>query len=337
MGASRPDIAAVPFVLAVVLAAACAWAAPPTSILCVVRSGTPPGLEPAPLDGALSLEQRKWGIAFRRVDADSLDACAPPDAIDANVALVVGPGESALVRGRDGTRRPLDLSAVDVRSRAQDVALTVMREFPRTGRPAMASLVESKLPAFPRPRPAPGSVLARPSFGAYVQVGGWYTYQTGPGLHAAGPEVEGGLTWLEERVALGIRLGWQPSSTLAQAPVPTRVQAVPVSVTLHAGVRLASVRVRVGLEIGAEWRRITAGPAGQAQRTGTGTVALLGGEVDVVVPVGTWLRLGGGVLFRGYLGGDNWDWHGRTAYAAPRFGVGGVLRIGLAVPIGKGG
>lgn len=337
MAARHAGVQVVLFALVLVLPFPKALAMEPASTLCVVRTGTPAGLEPPALDGALVLEQKKWGITFRRVDAATPDACAPPDAAAASVALVLGPGEGVLVRGADGTRRPLDMSATEVRLRAQDVARTVMREFPRTGRPPFPPLVERELPPFPRPRPTSPTTVNRYRPGAYAQAGGWYAYQPGPGLHVAGPELEGGLTWLEERIALGVRVGWQPSRPLAGAPVPTGVQAVPVSVAFHAGVRFASVRVRAGLEVGVEWRRVAAGPAGQPERVGTGTVPILGGEIDVLVPIGRWVRLGGGLLLRGYLGGTSWDWHGQTAYVAPRFGVGCALRVGVMLPIGKGG
>jgi hypothetical protein len=301
--------------------------------LCVVRRGSVEGLDEAALRAAIDEERHKWSLVFTRIEAPDETQCPGPVPEAANVVLLLS--VRIEVRGADGVVRDIEIESVAPPDRPREIARLVMAQFPRAGSPVAPQIVEPDPPrivrAAPPADPAPAAPDRMP--GWYLLAGGAYAYQSGSGVHAGGPTLEGGLTWFDERLSLGVRVGWMPSRDVPGAAPPASAQSVPVTVTVRGGVALGPVLLRVGAEVGAEWRSVSAQPGSWIDEPSvSGTAAVLGGEVEMLVTVWRAVRLSIALTGRGYAGGDSWAWHGSPVYEAPNWAVGAAFRVGLAFP-----
>jgi hypothetical protein len=164
-------------------------------------------------------------------------------------------------------------------------------------------------------------------------VAGWYAWQAGPSLHAAGPALEAGVTLLEERLAVGVRCGWQPTRAVPGTGTSTSLQAVPVSLAVHGGWRFRSLLLRGVLEAGAEWRKVEATfPQRFQPLRDSSAIGFLGGEVEVVALLGETWRAGLAATVRGYLERPSFVWQGGTAIPATEWSIGTALWLGAVFP-----
>jgi len=309
-----------------------AWA----GTLCVVRSGKVPGLEAAAFDAALVMERRKWGIVIDVSERPSLDSCAFPSSDGIRLILFLEPGTVVRIQDSAGTIRPVDLSQTDIRDRAAEVARFVVALMPGPANPARPALLTGPLPQRRMATLAGPLPAAPPPVQGYAEAGGWYAWEGGAGMHTGGISGEVGVSLLDERLLAGLRAGWQPSQ--AGPGGPASVQSVPVTAVVHGGVRISRILLRLVLEVGLEWRRVVVAPRSRIDPVTAGdTAGVLGGELEVVVPLTPLLRLAIAGTGRGYLRGASFTWNGENVLKAPRYAFGAAVRLGVVFPVAGSG
>lgn len=300
--------------------------APPT--LCVVQQDPVAGLEAEALRVAVALEKRRVGAAFNRVDAPSLDDCPIGGR---TVVVVVGAGD-AWWQGEDGAPRPMDTATMDPRDRASEVARRVVSVLAAPTDETARPIVDGELkppqaadprdPGIGRPR-TPGRRVE-----GYVRVGGRYEYQPGVRLHAGSIEFETGVSLLGERLAIGLRGGWQPAQTIHTDRMDARVTSSPVALMIRGGLKWEPVRVRLGVGAGLEWRRVELRPAFTSRRPVDARVfPTLEAELEVAFPFAGFLRAVLAGTVRGFPAWITYAWMARPVLEGPKVGVGLAVRL----------
>lgn len=311
-----------------------AWAsAQPRASVCLVRGIDIPGLEPGALDSALELETRKWGVALDQQTAGSTEDCPEPTAESTRVTIEFGPESTVRIRFARGGARSFDLSPTSPLDRARVVAQAVVAAVPGQAPSAPPRIVEDRL-LFPLDRPAPrGSMPRRQPVQGYAQVGCSYGYQARPALHVIGAEVEAGAAFFDERLAVGLGVGWQPKRPLEAAAMSASIQSVPAFAMLRGGWKVAPVLFRAGLIAGAEWRQVAYRPPSRLrQRFENSWAMVLGGEIELAFLLTRSFRLAIAAFGRGYIGGASFAWDGLPILDAPGSSFGAAIRFGAVFP-----
>ena len=325
----RGPAAAFMVALAVLQAWPAAARAQSSASLCVVTRSVVEGLDFDCVRSALALEWKKARLPLeqRVVAAPAAEACPPGS--DGPSALLMITGAEAVLLGPAGATLRQDLEPAVPVDRAQDLARRVVSLFSteiRRGHPVLVDLARDVPgpPAEHRKRDAPAG---------YITVGGRYGYQTSGGQHRFATDLEGGVSLYDERLQIGLRVGFEPDQEATRDPFRIRSLAVPMTAQLRGGGRVhPRILVRGALGAGFEWRQVSASvPDRPDARQITGTVPLLEAEVEAVVAATSVLRVSVAGLLRGFLGGEGLSWQGRTVYDAPRVTVGLTIRVGVLV------
>lgn len=300
-----------------------------TPVVCIVHESPVDGLDPASLAAALVIERRKSLAELETVEESPAGSC--PARRPGRLVLRLRIQSPATVGLDDGTgAERFDLASFDPLDRAGHVAHLVVAHLPPPAGTGRASLVAGATVP-PAAAAVPRTDVARTQ--GFVAAGGWYGYQTGPGLHAAGPDFEAGVAWLDEQLALGLRVGWQPPQEITPGVPSTRIQAVPVVATIRGGVRLSWVVLRAGLCAGVEWRRIEVSPPYRLDDvSATSRAGILGGEIEAVFRIGPVFRIAVSGTVKGYLGGRSYDWDASRLFEAPGRMFGAAVRLGAVFP-----
>lgn len=321
--------------VAVAICAGPVRAAVAPRLLCIVRLGEVPGLAPEDLGPALRLEQRKRGESW-----ESVEVVDPADCpVRTDVVLALGPPGIAEVRASRSPSPPpgpqagmrMNLSGVDPLDRPAEVARIVASGLVAPAAPT--DLVEAEVARLSHLAGAPALAASGPA--GYVRLGGLWTWVSGPDVHAAGADFEAGASLFDERLEVGLRVGWEPPRSATTPAGSRRAQAVPVVAAVRGGLRLGRVRLLAGLAGGIEWRRMELEPATRFGRLSQDSLAgLLEGSIEGVVAAWGPLRIAVAGVFRGYFGGPTLAWNGRTAWEAPAWSAGLALRLGALIPAG---
>lgn len=306
--------------------------------LCVVHQDPVAGLEPEALRVAVALEKRRLAATFNRLDAPSLDDCP---AGNRTVVIVVGAGD-AWWQGADGAPKAMETRTMDPRDRASEVARRIVSSLVEPAVMSAPSIVEG---ALTRPTPAPRQFggldaaqpkTAEPPVEGYVRAGGRYEYQSGLRLHAGSLDLEAGVSLVGERLAIGLRGGWQPELEVRGTGMTARVTSVPFSLLVRGGMKWARARVRLGLGAGLEWRRVEMRPEFSSRRpVDTRIEPTLEAELEVAVPFARRFRVLVAGAVRAFPAWTNYTWAGRAILAGPKVGLGAALR--LEALFGEGG
>lgn len=282
----------------------------PVVRVCVDPAAAAEGLDPEALTAALAIEARKAGRDFR--------PCAAGDPAEA-VRLTVRAAPAARVElaWPDGTTRTLGLEAVEPIDRAVVVARVV---FGPDG-PAPSLALDAGHP--PAAEPAPRGLRV----GAAAHVGARYDHALGQDGGAFGVELDATVT-LGTSWALGVQALWEPRRALdTGGDLDATLDLGSVALVGRLALPAGPLWVRPALGAGVEWRAVAARDAGGDGRERSTDPVLLA-ETDLMWPVWGWLEVGVGVSARLYPTGTNWNWRDAEIFVAPRFVLGGALRVG---------
>ncbi len=285
--------------------------------LCLVQAAAIPGLDPAELNPALAVEARKSGVPLVVIQAQARLGCSPGDA-----ALVVDFQAPVLLLS--GETLVLDLRDVDRADRAQDLARRVV-----------LALAPGSPPTLGIERPAvatsgPQRTVRPAGLSGYLLAGGRYAREAG--MNVGGVDLEGGVSWLNERLTLGLAAGWQPGLAIPGSPVPATVQSVGLAVALRGGWEFRPVLLRLGVLAGLDLRRLAVEPPTRLSASSWWmTAPTLAGEAEVLFRVGNWL-VGVAATVRGFGAWTDARWDGSTFYSGPRIAGGVALRVGGILP-----
>jgi len=282
----------------------------------------------------MAVELLKAGSDWKQATSEAATDC-PNEPGQRLVVLIAGPGEGVTLLRADGSATRLDLALVPAPRRASETARSVV---PMLSQPALVDpprLVEAFLP-HPQavvpvsvlPGQAPEPVRVRAWLGA---VGAW-AYAPRARLNAGEAGIEAAAVLLDERLALGVHLAWQPPRA-SGAAVPFRVQAVPVMVTAAWHFRIGRILLGPAIGVGVDWRQVELQPRASSSRPSASAVAPLGElAADLLVPVGTVARVGLSAWVRGLPTWTDWQWKGIAAYESPKWAVGLSVRMGALLP-----
>lgn len=288
------------------------------AILCLVFQNPVPGLEEGPLTDALGLAVRKKGTPFNRVVSTEPERC--PGRGTTTGAVVVVAGDRVFFDGPDGTATPFDAGHLEPIDRSREVAHWIVSLF-------VSQLYGERVPMVDFPLVDGNRVIG------ILTVGGLYEYQPGPGLHLGAVELSGGVSLFDERLLVGIRIGYQPRVERTGVSATSRIQSLPVSLLVRGGWLFEPVLLRIGIGAGLEWRRFSySASATVGNGVRTSVLPTLEGELEALVRLPRSLRLSLAGLIRGFLGGQGFTLQGENLYEAPRYSVGAVLRFGFVFP-----
>jgi len=270
------------------------------------------------------LEQRKAGVTFNQVVLPSPETCPGRGTVSGAVVIVTGSVVS--FDGPEGTVEPFDAGPLDPMDRPQGVARWIVSLF-------AAQLRGRRPPTVDFPVVVATSKPAGVSIAGTVAVGGVYEYQPGPGLHTGLVEVLGGLSMYDERLWVGLRLGYQPATQVPRSSLGAKVQAVPFSAQVRGGLVFDPVVLRLGFGVGMEWRRVAFGDGVvKGERIQSKVIPVLEGEVEIMARLPGSMRLSVAGTVRGFLSGDGFTMHDKVDYDPPRYSVGALLRLGIIFP-----
>lgn len=302
----------------------------PAVVLCVVFEQPAMGLESDPFNDALGLEQRKARLPFNRVVVTKPENCPGRSTTTGAVATVAG--LKIHFDGPEGTVPPFDAGSLDPMDRAHEAARWIVLLFAAQLRGERGP-VDSFIFAEPDPEPSTLPGIRKAGVQAELAVGGLYEFQPGPALHLGTMEISGGVSLLEERLVVGLRLGYQPAVQIQGNQFPVLVQSIPLSLFVKGGWLVEPVLIRLGLGIGLDWRRFALeAPQPVGDQVRSHLAATLAGELEAVVRLPESVRLSLAASVRGFLGGTAYQWEGQTVYESPRYSVGAVLRLGYLFP-----
>ena len=297
--------------------------------LCIVARSAAEGLDPERVRSAVDLEWRKARLPpdHRIVAAPAPEACPPGS--EGPSALLLLDGSDAALLGPAGATLRLDLAPAVPVDRAQDLARRVVSLFATEIRRGHASLVDPTLEA-PVPPVAQRGAHAPAGF---LSAGGRYGYQSSGGRHRFATDLEGGISLYDERLQVGLRVGFEPEQEATGSPFSIRSMAVPMTVLLRGGGRVhPRVLVRGAIGVGIEWRQLAASvPDRPDPRRLSSTVPLVEAELETAIVASDVIRVSVAGLFRGFPGGQGLSWQGRTVYDPPRLVVGLAIRLGVLV------
>lgn len=309
------------------------------AFVCIVRVSDIEGFEPGTLDAAVRLESRKSGVAISVAEVADVGAC-PSAAGDADVRVVMGGDVSVAVRAADGTTTVLDLAGVPPGQRAGELARCLVDRVTGTRALRSTPLFEREVEPPGRPPDSEGAAGASRPVGGYVYAAGRYGHETGFGLDAGAIEAGGGVTLMNERLAVGIRAGCQPWRKVAGVTGARswEVLTVPILAEARLGWRLGPVWLRPGIAAGIEVRRhaVTL-PTHLRERALTSVAPVLDGEIECMVRAGPWLRVAVAGTASFHLVANGWNRSGDEVYRVPRVTIGAVVRLGVAIPGAGGG
>lgn len=302
--------------------------------LCVVHQDPVDGLETDALRVAIALEKRRIGAAFNRLDAPSLDDCPPGPRI---VVVLVG-ARDAWWQGADGRPQAMEIGSMDPRDRAPEVARRIVAFLARPSDSSTLPIVQDGLhPPHARiPQPEESATCRGDAIGTcdrhwgYLRAGGRYEYQPGVRLHAGTLEIEAGVSLLGERLALGLKGGWQPATTTqGQGTGATaQVTAVPLALLFRGGMVWRRVAVRAGLGAGLEWRRVRLHlPSSSTSPASSGIFPTIDVELDLSIVCNRYLRVVVGASVRGFPSWTDYFVAGRQVLEGARVGLGTFLRL----------
>lgn len=290
--------------------------------VCVHRSAPVAGLDTESLELAQRLERRVDPRALALVDDDT-----PCDSTRA--VLELNP-ELARVSIGGVPEATLPLSAIG----ESDRATVVLRFLRDTFAPeAEVPVLEDDLPTLAKSTAEPvTAVAAVASTGAslrgYLALGGDWTWESEANLHSGEVHLEGGLTFLDDALLVGLRLGFEPPADVELTRVSTTVSAIPLTATVRGGWRLGPIDLALGAGIGVEWRSFDVAPTHQSiRRSDTVTSSFVEGEVEVSAAIARWLRVGAFGGARRFLTWTDIAWDGELAYATPRLSALAGLRV----------
>lgn len=307
--------------------------AQPSATLCVVARSPAEGLGFEDVRSAVAREWSKARLALdlRLISSPAPEACPPGSTGPSALVLLTGP--EAVLLGPAGAVAKQDLASAAPVDRAQEFARRVVSLFAteiRRGRPVLVEGVR-EVPA------APGAAGTDAAMAGYLSVGGRYGYQPSGGRHRFATDLEGGLSFYDERFQAGLRVGFEPRQDATRDPFRIASLAVPVAVEIRGGGRVhPRVLVRGALGIGIEWRQVSASvPDRPDARHLETTVPVVEVELETGIAVTRVLRVSVAGLFRGFLGGEALSWQGRTVYDPPRVSVGLAIRLGAVLGNGR--
>lgn len=309
--------------------------ASPFNFICLVHEPEVPGLETESLRVALEIERRKGRTEAITVNAGSRDECPLPGDSGGWLAVDLGQWPVALLVNRHGDIRAVGLTSVSPKDRAQILARVVLATLTAEGRAGRLPLVDPDESFEPLEAATVESVDPiredEPLPGGYLSVGARYGYQQGPELHLGLLEFEGGLSLFDDRFALGLTGAWQFSREL-NGGIPGSVTAGELLLMARGGLRWDIVLLRLGLGVGAQWRRIIARPPSQLNSlSDTDWSAVLGAEVETKVRIHGPLHASLALTLRWFWKSRGYEWMGTSVYEAPGVTAGLALRLGVVL------
>lgn len=283
--------------------------------ICVVRAGTPGGLEAQALADAVALEARKASAALTLVESAT---CGP------GVMATIGPDARLVVRDRGGVERTLALGNVAPLDRAREAARTLVTL--ALTPPGQVPLLD---PDTPLVAPREAEPAAEPPDVAFVLEAGpaWRnTLRAGGDLGA----VEGlvGVALLGQRLLVGVEGGWEWPVTSTDGGVEATVSAGEVLGVVRGGAPVGPLVLRGGVAGGVQWRSIEASAPSRRDAAGTtSTAGVVAAEAELTWPIGP-IHVGVLASARLYVGGESYTWLGQTVWQAPDGAAGLALRVG---------
>lgn len=307
----------------------------PFNFICLVHEPEVPGLETESLRVALEIERRKGRTEAITVNAGSRDECPLPVEAGGWLAVDLGQWPVALLVNRRGDIRAVGLTRVSPRDRAQILARVVLATLITESKAGTLPLVDPEESFEP---PVSATVESEeseedrePIPGGYLSVGARYGYQPGPQLHLGLLEAEGGLSLFDDRFALGVSGTWQFSQEL-NGDVPGSVTAGEILLMAKGGLRWEIVLLRLGLGVGAQWRRIVARPVTRLDSlSDTDWSVVLGAELETKVRIHGPLYASLAFTLRWFWKSKGYEWKGVSLYNAPSVTVGTALRLGVTL------